>query len=613
MPSQFFGLNIGASALAAFQASINTTANNIANVQTEGYCRQVTTLESTAAIRVFARYGSAGTGVAATQIIQQRDLYYDEKYWINNSSKGLYEQKLYYLEQIESIMKDDDTENGFATIFAKMFNGLDTLKNNAADESIRNQFIHQAQSLCTYFNAISNSLTEIQDDCNEEIKSSVEEINSIAKKISLLNKEINGIEVTGGYANELRDERANLLDRLSSIVSVETNEYEIQNTYGENLGGTNFTVMINGQVLVDGNDYRQLECVSLDHLMNQTDSEGMYYIRWEDTGTEFAAATTSARGSLKALFEIRDGNNNAALTGGVRADGTDTQHITMTTPSVTNVNELNIPAKGEVTIGNKKYTYDGWSAELDPDGSITAVTFNLTKEIDPLEAGSLVDKKIVCGKNVDAMGVPYYQQQINEFLRSFTQLFNDIERKGVDLEGNEMGAFFVASNLTGTQYEFEGWIKDEQGEYPSTITSDSDTYYQLTAANAAVHSESLKNPSRFSTASEIVNGTDKYDIAEELLTLQDDVEMFRGDNASSFLEKLISDIAVDTEKATIYYKNYSNLEVSLDNQRMSISGVDEDEEGLNLIKFQNAYNLASKIISVLNEMYNKLINETGVT
>ena len=64
MPSQFFGLNIGASALAAYQASINTTVNNVSNVQTKGYTRQTANLEATDPIRVYTRYGSTGTGVA---------------------------------------------------------------------------------------------------------------------------------------------------------------------------------------------------------------------------------------------------------------------------------------------------------------------------------------------------------------------------------------------------------------------------------------------------------------------------------------------------------------------------------------------------------------------
>ncbi len=258
MASTFFGLNIGASALSSFQVAINTTANNIANVQTEGYSRQTTTLAATQALRVTARYGSTGTGVAATAITQERNLYYDTKYWSNNSALGLYTQKLYYLDQIQSILADDDTQTGFSTIFNELYSALDTLSTNCTDESVRTQFINQAQILCTYFNSISTSLSEMQQEINDEIKTQTEEINSIAEKIALLNKEINSIEVNGGYANELRDERALLIDELSEIVSVEVIETEVVNSNGDNLGGTNYIVKINGQVLVDGKDYRLL-------------------------------------------------------------------------------------------------------------------------------------------------------------------------------------------------------------------------------------------------------------------------------------------------------------------------------------------------------------------
>ena len=119
--------------------------------------------------------------------------------------------------------------------------------------------------------------------------------------------------------------------------------------------------------------------------------------------------------------------------------------------------------------------------------------------------------------------------------------------------------------------------------------------------------------SLFSTTVDVTNGADAVDLLEEMMDLQANVTMFRGDNAEAFLETLLSDIAVDTEKNTVFYKNYFNMETVIANQRMSVSGVDEDEEALNLVKFQNAYNLSSKVISVMNEIYDKLINETGVT
>lgn len=610
MPSQFFGLNIGAGALSAFQTSINVTANNISNVQTVGYTRQSATLESTDAIRFYTKYGSIGTGVAATEIRQERDLFYDAKYWENSGSKGFYEQKLYYLDQIESVFTDNDTQEGFSTIFAKMFNALDTVKNNAADESVRNQFIHQAQSLCTYFNALHTSLQEIQEDANEEIKNSVDCINTYSSKIALLNKQINTVEISGGFANELRDERAKLIDELSAIVDVETTEYEVQNTYGENLGGTNYTVMINGQVLVDGNDYRALKCTSSSYKKSMGDIEGLYEIKWADTGMRFAATTGTANGSLKALFDIRDGNYNQNLTGEITAISENS--FTISPPSITNINALNLPDEGQVIVNNTVYTYDGWSAEVGENGELTSFTFNLKEPLSQNEVTKLVGRELSQSDSIGAMGIPYYQQQLNEFLREFTKLFNEIEQKGETLNGEQMGSFFVGTTKTGVVYDFDEWQKDENGEYPSTISSETDSYYQLTAETIVINEKSLRDPGYFSTAATVKDGADAYDIVEELLTLQEDVTMFRGDDASSFLEKLISDISVDTEKVETYSKNYTNLDTVISNMRTSVSGVDEDEEALSLIKFQNAYNLASKVISVMSELYDKLINETGV-
>ena len=620
MPSQFFGLNIGASALFAYQASINTTANNIANVKTEGYSRQETELSATNPLRVYAKYGSTGTGVEATAIKQQRDIYYDSKYWENQSSLGYFEQKLYYLSQIENVFADDGVQEGFSTVFSKMFNGLDTLHGgNASDESVRNQFIFQAQNLCTYFNSVADSLRETQKDCNDEIATTVSNINSIGEKIALLNKEINKLEVNGGYANELRDERALLLDELSGIVSVSTDEYEIRNTYGENLGGTNFTVFINGQILVDGTDYRQLECISAETKRHQTDAEGLYELYWSDTKTSFSATSNIAGGTLKGLFDLRDGNNNEAMHGTVQAVnkvGADYKEIVLEFPANADINALNIPAEGTVNVNNTTMQYTGWEAKLDADGNIETITFALKDAIPPAEASVMEDRRIEVGKCVDSMGIPYYQQQINEFLRNFTELFNDIQKTGETLDGEQMGAFFVAETATGNTYEFAGWGKEDKnpdGTDIRTISSTSDGYHQMTAFNAKVNDKSIKDPAYFATTEDITNGADAYDLLDDMMNLQSNTIMFRGDNAESFLETLLSDIAVDTEKNTVFYKNYNNMKGVIGNQRMSVSGVDEDEEALNLVKFQNAYNLSSKVISVMSEIYNKLINETGVT
>lgn len=614
--SQFFGLNIASSALAAFQASVNTTANNVSNVQTKGYSKQVANLQATGALRVNAKYGTTGTGVEAVSVTQLRDSYYDTKYWNNSSSLGLYEKKLYYMQQIEMYYTDDDTERGFSTLLNTMFNNLNSVQDNAGDLNTRKQFISSAQSLASYFNSVANSLGELQTTVNNEIKSTVDNVNSIAQKIALINKQINQIEIQGGFANELRDERALLVDELSQIVPVTISENPITNSnYPDmDLGINNYSVKINGQKLVDGYEYRTLAYTPRENRINQADQDGLYDISWSDTGVKFDPTSTSMSGSLKALFEVRDGNNSEYFYGKIGAaakdvedvvvDGKNVTAITVYDPSITDLAKLSIAEEGIITVSNTEYTYSGFT--INDDGSYT---FTLEKQLNALERSRFSGASMSIGKAVDTMGVPYYMSQMNEFLRNFAREFNKIEQgtdadPGVDANGNPMGAFFVAKDNWGGEYDFS----------ETAVSSTADTYYKLTATNFAVAEESVNDPARFAavTKAEYTDGTDKYTLIDSLAKLQSDVVLYRGTGSDDFLQCLLSDVSIDTQEAKLFTSNYQNIVDSIENQRQSVSGVDEDEEAMDLVKYQNAYNLASKMISVMSEMYNRLILETGV-
>lgn len=97
-----------------------------------------------------------------------------------------------------------------------------------------------------------------------------------------------------------------------------------------------------------------------------------------------------------------------------------------------------------------------------------------------------------------------------------------------------------------------------------------------------------------------------------MLQLESKTQIYRGAGGDQFLRYIISDITVDAQEAEILAANYGDIGSIVDTYRMSVSSVDEDEEGMDLIKFQNAYNLASKIISTMNQMYDRLITQTGV-
>ena len=159
-------------------------------------------------------------------------------------------------------------------------------------------------------------------------------------------------------------------------------------------------------------------------------------------------------------------------------------------------------------------------------------------------------------------------------------------------------------------------MTEEEAKKAAGIKVDvtSDSYYQLQAKNFDVVYLLEADASTLATRKEASDGVEQTDLLESLKAMAyDEKKMsFRGSNASEFLQCVMSDIALNASRANIFSKNFTDIAGVIDNQRISISGMDEDEEALNLIKFQNGYNLASKMIQTLTEIYDRLILETGV-
>ncbi len=619
MPSTFFGLTIASSAVNAFQAAVNTTANNISNVQTKGYTRQQANRQAAEALRVHQKYGTTGSGVTTTSITSIRDFYYDTKYWTNQSSVGRFQTKMNYLQQVEHYFEDDSVDNpGFSTIFTDMFNQLKEFKSPAGDENRRKNFISQAQIFTSYFNNVANGLSRLQKDCNDEIKSLVSSINANAEKVAALTKQINSIELQGGTANELRDQRALIIDELSEIVPITVEETPVSNSNYPDmyLGGTNYVVKLDGQVLVNTFEYRTLTCVPRENKVNQTDVDGLYKVVWSDTGMNFNMNAKSMDGSLKALMEMRDGNNGENFKGTVTS--ATPFSITIKPSTMTTVESMMMAAEGTISIRNKEYHYSGFEAELDENGNIVSYTFRFDDILDGAEAAGLAGKSAQIGDSIDVMGIPYYMSQMSEFIRNFSERFNAYQQGGADLNGDPMGSFFVAKSYDGKEFNFADQSVNTDGVTDpnnSKISSTSNSYYQMNALNFCVADASIRNSAIFATttADQIAAGNiDAHEIVDAMLKLESDVKMFRGGSASAFLSCIYSDISIDSQESQIFLENFSDISGAITNQRLSVSGVDEDEEALDLVKYQNAYNLAARMIQCMSEMYDKLINGTGV-
>ena len=617
MASTFFGLDIAYTGVQAANAKLNTTANNIANVDTKGYTRQEATQVASDALRISQSYGMAGTGVTVTDINQVRNEFYDVKYWQSQTNLGQYDMKMYYMYQIEDYFTDKDTVEGFEPIFSAMFDSLEEVYKQAGTPSTKTQFIGAAGDLCEYFNAQATNLEKLQLGVNEEIKNKVDEINSIAEQIATLNKQINTIEVNHLRANELRDKRNLLIDQLSRIVDVEVRETPIYTTPGgtEKSGIYTYEVSIaGGQILVQGYEYNTLECVarSAEEKVNQSDADGLFEIKWSNT-MDFNLYGANLGGELKGLIEVRDGNNEEYFHGttkSVEDKGGGIYTVTIEVPNkdyLTDMNKCTLPDSGQLTLVNTKYKYSGFEF----DGTKNPPTYTFTIKPDAGQAAPTIfdGKEASVGTKIDYQGIPYYQEQMNEWVRIFAKAMNDIEKTAVDEEGNPAEVLFTAKDkVNGTEIKFDDSLADNK--YKS---SDSD-YYRLTAGNLSINNEMVKDASKFGTTVDIKKGGDAQDVTELLLTVQDDKNKvnFRGCSAKEFLQCITSDIALSANNAKTFTENYTNINKSVSQTRLSISGVDNDEEALHLVKFQEAYNLSAKVMQIMTEIYDRLILQTGV-
>ncbi|MCR4716174.1 MAG: flagellar hook-associated protein FlgK [Lachnospiraceae bacterium] len=624
MSSTFFGLNISKTGLSGFQASINTTAHNVSNAATEGYSRQVVTKSAEQAIRTYNSYGSMGAGVNLVSIDRQRNEYYDTKYWNNQAYFGQYSSKADYMGQIENYFNEVDTD-GFTTEFNNLFNSLVDLTSEPGSSNKRVTVASYAGSLSEYFNALSSNLTHVQEDANDRIKSIADRINSIADQLLSINKQVQTIEITGENANDLRDQRDLLIDELSGYVNVQVVETDVyvrgaKDSHGDPLkaGITDVAVYINDQLLVDSLNSNHLVCTPRTYLNNINDCEGLYDLTWNFAeGDKFDLASSGMDGELKGLFDIRDGNNKENFNG-IATVAKGATEITVYNTNATSVNRLNIPDEGVISVASNKYEYDSFTINYNDEGQVDSYSFKLKSPVLVAET----DTKIQVAEDVDFKGIPYYQYQLNEFVRTFAQRFNELHNKGVDEHGDAGLDFFTAANnVTGKDMVVTEEV--DESIQNTIIASDADSYYRITAANIAVNKEIARDGNRICTRFgptldddgnilEPEEGIESCELLKMIVDLKGDNDMFSQGNPAEYLQAVVADISVDCSKAKNFESSLGDVLMTINNQRESIKGVDSNEELANLVIYQKGYNLCSKMISVFNEIYNKLINETGL-
>ncbi len=626
MASTFLGLNTGLSGLNYYQATLNTTAHNISNADREGYSRQTVLSEAAQALRIRTCYGMMGTGVQATGIDQLRNVYYDTKFRASNSKLNEYTALNEQLSQLQSYMNEMKTESGYTELFAKVTAAMQDLAGSPSDATYRTQFIQAFNNFTDLINEVATNYQKQQVDINNEIAIHVDSINSISSQIFTLNKQIMNIETRYGNANDLRDQRELLVDELSKLVNVTVVESPLLYREGNNevdSGTTRYEVRIGNALLVDDMESRQLAVSARQEKINQNDADGLYDVYWvglnNALGEEFNFNSGNVTGLMKGLLEVRDGNNANPFAGTIKMLNTGTvdgSTVTIELDDAIAIDKLNLPKEGTITLNCKDYYYEGFEAVYNAKGDLKTFVFkNLTIEDEtgkriPAEFNQAIDlgKPASMGESIDCKGIPYYMTELNEFVRTLSTYMNNIYTKGADANGDPGLDFFTAADIKGNDYVLTPNLNT------AGMTSTESNYYQLTALNWSINRTIAMDQNKLvvSMKEDIEQGNkDAKSVLEDMIYGMTDQNMFSQGTVSQFLQAVTTSQAVDISKFESFFKNMDEVTTVINNQRLSVSSVDTNEEAAALVMYQNGFNLSSKVISVMNEVYDKLINQTG--
>ena len=240
-------LNIGLTGLNASQAQLNTTGHNITNAATPGYHRQGVTQVARDPLLLGGAFFGMGTGVsgvtrAYSQLLETQVMSADSR----RAEYATYNQ---YISQVDNVLADADT--GLTPALNQFFGAMQSVSSNPTNVAARQALVSSAETLTARFRTLDARVAEITQGVQSEISTTLGSINSYAAAIAELNQRVAVSRVNGGgaAAADLLDQRQQAIAELNQLVKVSTVEGK---------DGSLSVFIGSGQALVMGNRAKEL-------------------------------------------------------------------------------------------------------------------------------------------------------------------------------------------------------------------------------------------------------------------------------------------------------------------------------------------------------------------
>lgn len=538
---------IGQSALAAAQAGVSTAGQNIANASTPGYSRQ--TVIQAATTPQPMGYGYIGQGTQVTEIQRVYNSYLGNQVVAAQTNKSQLDAQYAQIQQIDNMLADPKT--GLSPAIQNYFNSLQDLSVFPADAPARQSVLSNAEALVASFQNVQGRMEDIRQGINQQVSASVQTINQTAQQLVAVNQAIERAQSlsNGQPANDLLDQRDKLVQDLSKQIKVTVSQQD--NQYSVFIG--------NGQPLVTGSTSHSLVV-----LPSATDPTRLEVAYGAPTQKSILSIDNLAGGALGGLLEFRSQtldpiqNSFGRVALALASNMNSQQAQGFTLNQTAGGNFFNLPTMSAVS-----------STQNTGRGVITASLSDASKL-------TTSDYKLQ-----NAAGVYQLIRVTDNAVIKSSATLQDV------LDASQSEGFSIA--MTGTPNAGDGFL------------------IRPTAGVAGAMSLAISNTSGIAAASQTNAAGDNSNLLK-MIALQTSKTINTGqDTYQTAYAQLVNQVGSKTHELDVTSASAGTIQAQALTALQNVSGVNLDEEGANLIRYQQAYQAAGKVLQIAKQMFDSLL------
>ncbi|PHS58178.1 MAG: flagellar hook-associated protein FlgK [Sulfurimonas sp.] len=623
MGSIYNSLSIAYSGLSAAQVGVETTSQNISNAESDGYTRQ--RVVQAATVPLNTGLGNIGNGTQIQDIQRIFDNFVFDKYTGISAEKEYADFSQKTLEELSTYFPEID-EVGIKADLKEYYNMWQTFADNPDNDSIKLALAKQTESLANSIKYTQNQVVKLQDQINDKLSVNINEVNSLAQELAKLNGSIGVAESGGGFtANDLRDRR-NVIERsLARLIGAEVTSGKttsnIQIDSSSNTATGSYSLSVNGFTIVDGQSFHPL------NISNKDSADGFYKISYErQDGVLIPMDRTINGGRIGSILDLRgeriDRYDSTALTGGTLQNvitkmdtfakgliesANNLYAATSTTKMESNILDLN----GTNSLVNSSLNIKAGAFDIviyDIDGNETArrtININTATTITGVVSSNSIEGQIK--DSLDDNNDGNANNNIDDYI-NFNWATYSSGDKALELDMDALSAskgytFAIEDNLKTLEYDSGS---NFAGALGLNRFFDGDN-----AKNIDLNSKFKNTPTSIAAGKSPVAG----DNVIALSMIQQQFESYKFDTGDEVFNTTIygmfdviaTSVGIETNEAILDNQTVTAQFNAVELEYASVSKVSIDEEMTNLIKYQNSYGAAAKIISTIDQMMQTLL------